>query len=133
MQALAIICQGVLAAYSLEHSTWVAMERCVTVVHRLVAALLPLVPQLAPAGSLRRVLHRMLPYSAALLRIAFQNEAAEPGTEVDVVETNLSVEPPEPAEDEVDMPAIENVIQAMSVVHTPLAGSLYGILNHHDP
>lgn len=94
------------------------MERRAIAIHRLAGALLPLVLQLAPANFLRRVLHRAQP---------FQDEAAEPEVEVEVVQ--MVVEPPEPAEVEADIPAIENI----PAPHGPLMGSLYGILNQQGP
>lgn len=112
------------------------MDRCVTTIHRLMEALLPLVLQLAPAVPLRRILYRALPCEIALrsivpgsmritielkLRISFQSEGTEPGN---VVEMN-PIGPIELVEAE----AIEN--QDIPP-HTSLMGSLYGILDHHD-
>lgn len=120
------------------------MERCATAVHRLVDALLPFVPQLVPTNRLRQIFHRALTFNAALrstvpgsrqivielqFRIAFQSEDAEPETEVDIVELDPTVEPPEPAQVE---PPIEDMIPDMPAPHAPLMGSLYGILDHHD-
>lgn len=66
------------------------------------------------------------------LRIPFQNGSTEPGNEVSLVEMDPTIEAPEPAEAEAEMPAIENMIQG-APPHTPLLGSLYGVLGHHHP
>lgn len=117
------------------------MERPVATIHRMVEVLLPFVRQLAPVDPLR-LLHRALPYRAALravvpgrmritieleLRITLQRGDAAPENVVGVAE------PLEPAEADIDIPAVENMIQGIPAPHAPLRGSLYGILDHYDP
>lgn len=118
------------------------MERPVDAVRRMVGALLPFVHQLASVNPLRRLLHQTLPYRATLrsvvpgsmritieldLKIFFQDGAAVPENVVG------AVEPPEPAEAEVNIPAIGDMIPDVPAADAPLLGSLHGILDLHDP
>lgn len=115
--------------------------------------LLPRVLRFVPANPLRRVLHRALSYGPTLLRsavlrhiritlqlkvrITFQNDAAVPehdGDAVELDEAPLPPEPAEPVEDEVDMPAVQDIIEGlvevMPAAPVPLIGSLYGIIGN---
>lgn len=109
-----------------------------TAVYKLVEALLAWVLPLARANPLRRNLHRASPAGPGNMRstidperrASFQNDAAVPENEVDIVEVDAMAEPPEPIV--ADIPAMEGIIQDAPAPRAPLMGSLHGILDYDD-
>lgn len=122
----------------------VVIERHMTAIYRLIITLLAPMLQFTPADRLRGIIHRALPYWGALssvmpgrVRVMIQVEVRtdfhddvedDPENEVDVVELDEIIELPAPAEDEIDMLAIQNLVQDDLVVQAPLLRSLFGIL-----
>lgn len=65
--------------------------------------------------------------------ISFPNNVVERENEANVAESGETPEAPEPAEVEVDMFPILNIVQGIPGGQAPLMGSLHGILGVHAP